>query len=691
MPLPDGGPAQARLATRPSALTVPELAWIALIPCALVGIAAIVFVGPPLGHALFSHSSDSLWPPNWWETTGRPEPTKHGRVIVAALAPLLLVSTILVGARRRIALAPRTVRWLSLTSSALVLTAVAVALVNQHPTFTGPEEPLQAPVPAIFGLGEIAVAAALVALAVVALHRGVLAERIAALARETRVRRRAALGIAIVIVAIWVLRAITTNRLALGVVALNLPWTLNDSIAVLDGRTPLVDFHPIYAKLLPYLCAPVLSLFGANATVYTAFMALLDGLALIAVYAIFRRVTRRSLLACALFIPFVATSDVSILIDVGVDAGLETSPLMLTGLWPMRYGGAYLLAWLTARHLDGSRPQHTAPLFFVGGLIAIDGLDFGAGAVGATLVALLCARPPSSMRDALRLVASAAAGALAAVAVVALVTLARSGELPDFALLLEWPRIFTTLGWFSMPLPTWDLHVAFYATFVAAVAVATVRVVRREEDVLLTAMLAWSGTFGLLAGQYIAGRPDAIKYIGALSAWSFALSMLVIVCVRSLAARSWRPTVPQLLVLFGFALSLCSITGIPLPHQQLERLRGTGRDADYLSAAQQFIGERTQRGEKVVVLIPMSFAITHELGLRNVAPYGFLNAIVSESQMTRLVNTLRREGVRKVFVPAPRSYLLHEGDSAWPHLRLLEAMGYAQAATTGRIIELSRS
>ena len=41
-------------------------------------------------------------------------------------------------------------------------------------------------------------------------------------------------------------------------------WTLNDAFAVLDGRTPLVDYHLIYAKLLPYPAALVLLAFGTD-------------------------------------------------------------------------------------------------------------------------------------------------------------------------------------------------------------------------------------------------------------------------------------------------------------------------------------------------------------------------------------------------------------------------------------------
>jgi hypothetical protein len=689
--MPDGGPAQQRLLTRPSTLTVAEVAWVALVPCAALAVLAIVVLGPPLGHLLFTHTSDSLWPPTWWETTGRQEPAKQGRFLLAALAPLLLVGAILAGARRRPALPVPATRALVFASYGLVLGLVAIALLEQRPAFTSPEEPIQTPVPAIFDLGRVVFAAACVALAVAALQHRALATRIARIARETPRRRLAALAFATAFAATWVLKAVTTDRLGLGVISLNLPWTLNDSIAVLDGRTPLVDFHPIYAKLLPYVTAPVLAVFGTSAFVYTTFMALLSGLALIAVYATFRRVTRSSLLACALFVPFVATSDVRVPIELGVDAGRDASPMLLACLWPMRYGSAYLLVWLTARHLDGSRPHRPWLLFLVGGLLAIDNMEFGIAAVVATTAALLCAQPPSSLRSLRPLLLNAVAGVLAAVGLVVVITFAWSGQLPDFGLLLEWPRIFTTLGWFSMPLRTWDLHLAVYATFVAAIAVAAVRLVRRADDALLTSMLAWSGVFGLLTGGYFVGRPDAIKLTTILSGWSFALSMLTVASVRAMAARGFRPTAPQLLVLFGFALSVSSLALLSPPQRELDRLREPAPESAYMASAKQFIGERTRPGEKVAVLVPMSFAITHELRLHNVAPYGFMNAIVTESQMTRLLRTLHRERVSKVFVPAPRSSLLNEGDSAPEQLQLLETIGFQREQPVNGVIELRSS
>jgi len=691
MPLPDGGPAHARLAARPSTLTAAEIAWIALIPCAAIAVLAIIVLGPPVGQLLFTHTSDALWPPTWWQAVGHPEPTKHGRYVVAVLAPLLLAGAILVAARRPRALPARMTRALVLAAYALVLALVAVALLDQHPTFTAAEEPVQEPTPLIFGLWKVLVSAALALGVVTLLRRGARSPRIVRPERETRSIRGIALAIATGFIAIWVLKAVTTDGLAFGAVSLNFPCSLTDAAAVLDGRTPLVDLNPIYAKLLPYLCVPVLSAFGTSALSYSIFMTLLAGLSLLAVYSVFRRVTRGAVLALVLLIPFVATSDLSLPIAQGPEAGLETSPMMLAAMWPMRYGGPYLMAWLTVRHIDGCRPRRTWILFFAGGLVTIDNLEFGGAAAAATAAALLCARPPSSARDVLRLIGNLAGGLLGAFTIVTLITLARSGLLPDFSLLLEWPRIFSTLGWLSMPLRTWELHLAVYATYVAVIAVAAVRLAHREEDVVLTAMLAWSGVFGLLAAGYLVGRPDAQKLTGILSAWSFALSMLVIVCVRTLAARRWRATAPQLLTLFGFGLSLCSLATISWPNEQIDRLRGPPVDAGYLPTAKQFIGERTRPGEKVVVLVPMSYVITHELRLHNVAPYVFINEMIAQSQMKRLVTTLRREHVQAVFIPAVHGYLLNEGDSTYEHLRLLEAVGYPERSTGAGIVELRRS
>lgn len=658
-----------------------ELAWVALIPCAALAAIAIALLGPALGHALFAPGSERLWPPGWWEAEGTPEPVKQGGYVIAALAPALLVAAVLAGSRRRLALRPRVARAISYAAYALVLALVAVALLNQNavivPTIAAPP---------LFGLGEVVAAAALVLAAVLALRSPAVAARAAELVRETRARRIAALAAAVAFVATWLLKTVMTDRLVGDVGGLNLPWTLNDALAVANGRTPLVDYHVIYAKLVPYATSAALSTFGTSTLNYTLFMAVLNGLTLLAVYAVFRRLARSSLLALGLFLPFVAVSDLG---GIPIAAG-SVSPMALSAMWPMRYGGIFLLAWLVARHVDGRAPRRAWVLFLVGALAAINTLEFGVGAIAATLVALLVAHPPRTRRAALQLAAHVAGGTLAAIALVSAFTLLRAGALPDPGMLLEWPRIFGTLGWFSLPLPTLGLHLAVYATFAAAVAVAAVRWSRGDDDVLLTSMLAWSGVFGLLAGSYVIGRPDVQKLAAILAAWSFALAPLTIVCVRALAARQWRrPALPELLVLFGFALSVCSLSQLSPPWVQIDRLTSARPAPTYEPTAERFVRERTQRGETVAILVPMGFRIAHDLGLRNVAPFPFMNAIVTPAQMQDLIDVVRREHVRSIFTPVPGSRLLDEGDAAPEQLQALAAVGYRTASSEAQLVQLS--
>jgi hypothetical protein len=525
-------------------------------------------------------------------------------------------------------------------------------------------------------------AAGLLLAATIALRRPAMRTRLAAAARETPRRHLASLVLVIGLIAIWMLEAPTTDALSEQAVGLNGTWTLNDTMAILSGRTPLVDFHPIYAKLLPYPTAVVLAAFGANTLVYTTFMALLTALTLLAVWAVFRTVARSSLAALALFVPFIAMTDVEGVKDVSV--------LAMPPMWPMRFGGAYLLAWLTVRQLAGRRPRSAWALAFVAGLLIVNCPEFGVAAALASAAAWLCARPPDSPPAAGRLVASAAGGLLSAAALVAVATFARAGELPRLDVLLEWPRIFGRLGLLSMPLQVVGLHLAIYATFVACIAVAAVRLAQRESDRVLTGMLMWAGTFGLLVGSYYVGRPDIAKLIAMLSPWSFALSMLAVAALAGLARRDWRTTAPRLLVLFGLAASIFTLGDFPWPHGQVSRLGRRGSAPLYMTQAKQFVSRYAQRDENLAILLPMSYRISYELRLQNVAPYGYMNAIVTRRQMATLLDTLRSERVAAVFTPEPESFLTSEGDAAPEQLEALAAAGYHPVGTQDGMIALRR-
>ncbi len=291
----------------------------------------------------------------------------------------------------------------------------------------------------------------------------------------------------------------------------------------------------------------------------------------------------------------------------------------------------------------------------------------------------------------LRLAGAVAAGVAAAVAGVSALTLARAGALPDPGVLFEWAHIFTNLGWFSLALPTASLHLVVYATFAAAIVVAAVRVARAADDTLLTGLLAWSGVFGLLIGSYYVGRPDDLKLVSMLSAAAFALVLLTIACGRALAARDWRaPTLAELLVLFGFALAACTLVDARLPHHELARLTGPQPELGWRPSAEPLLEAKTQPGQTVAILLPESYRLAYDVGLRNVAPYGISNAIVTVSQMRVLLDTIRRERVTAIFVPEIPGKIVGEGEIAPQQFQALLNAGFVLGGSTPGVVYMAK-
>src|SRR5689334_6751489 len=101
-----GGPMTSGvMPARVRSMSAAEAAWIAAVPCALATLAAVVLLGPAVGHAFLAPRGEALWPPGIHP--GRPEPAKHGRFVVALLGPVALAGAILVSARARPRLQPR--------------------------------------------------------------------------------------------------------------------------------------------------------------------------------------------------------------------------------------------------------------------------------------------------------------------------------------------------------------------------------------------------------------------------------------------------------------------------------------------------------------------------------------------------------------------------------------------------------
>jgi hypothetical protein len=661
---------QRQIVAPVATVTPGELAWIVALPCAILTLAAVVLLGPPLGHSLLAPSGEALWPPVY--TWGNPEPVKHARFALALLGPLLLAACVLVGARRSPRLPPVATRALVTTNQVLLCAGLVAATIAQRHLIST-EMPR---VWRVFSVPTLVVAVVVAATLVTLLRRPALARRIVQPAAGSRRRAWICSLVAVLATAAWVLPAVATEHTAAADPFPDLPsWAMADAYAVLDGRTPLVDYHAVYGQLWGYLGAGPMALLGDTVGVFTSAMAIGSALALLAVYAVLRRLVRDPLLALALYLPFLATS---LFVIAATEVPWRVSNVSIFSVWPMRYAGPWLLAWLTVRQLDGVRPRAAWALALVGGLVAINNLEFGFGALAATFVALACVPERRSLRALARLAASAVAGLAGAALLVTLLTIVRAGSLPRFGLMLEFPHLFGSLGLVSRPMPAVGIHLVIYATFAAALIAAAVRFARGASDVPLTAMLAWSGVFGLGCSSYYAGRSDAIKLAALFPAWAFALTLLLVAVVRAVVARSSRvPSLAELCVLIGFGLSVCSLVQVQAPWRELERLQAGGSKAVFEAPqARQLVAANTKRGDRVAILIPMAHRIAYDAGVVNIAPYGTIEEMATLAQWRAVFAAMRDAGVHKLFLSDER--LLP------PHLALLERAGFApQARSAG--------
>jgi len=665
---------------RMRAVRAEEIAWIAAVPCALVTFVAVVLLGPTIGHAFLAPRGEPLWPPE--VLAGSPEPAKHGRYVVALLGPVVLAMAVWLGARRPPQLHPALIAVAVAASQAMLLALALVALLAQEGIAFHPN-PLSQWSPV--ARHTLLVAVGLAVLLAVALRSARMRDLVTRAARGVGASRRwqaVCAAIAALCTVSWLLPAVNTEA-TVGLAQLSdlPPWAMGDAYAILNGSTPLVDLHPFYSVLWGYVAAGPMRLFGAGIATFTVTMTATSAIALLLVYDIFRRSAGNALLALGLYLPFLALG----FAEIGVtDAADPLSNAEIFSVWPMRYAGPYVLAWLTARHVGGAAPRRAWLLFLVAGLVLVNNIEFGLGAFAATLVAVAAARRPSSIRAWTRLGGEALTGLLAAAALVSLLSLVRAGALPRFGLLLEYPRIFGVLGLVAQPLPTLGLHLALYATFAGAIATAAVRLVQGGREPVLTSMLLWSGVFGLIAAGYYLGRSDSFKLAALFSAWGLSLALLTVaVGQAALASASWRLLLADATVLLGFAFAVCMVAQLPAPWLQPGRLRAHTPAPFYAQAdVVGFVARRTVPREKVAIVVPFGHRIADRLGIRNVSPFIMDQAIVMRSQWQVLLDAMEREGTRKLFTAPEPPPALH---------RLLTGAGLSRRAANSRVVEWVRS
>jgi hypothetical protein len=663
------GVGAARPARRDARDTVgPDaLAWLLAVPIALLAIALIAVLGPPLGRLLHTGENPyTFWRELRWAVVA--EPIEQGRFLLALAAPLLFAGALAAAARRGLALPARLATLgVPLAQAALLAFAVLCVVVQQRLVY---EVPIYQPGVShrwrYFTPATLVAAGVLAAGAFAVLDRPAWRARVAGALRETDGRRLAALLLAVLLTALWLLHAINTDSSIMGTSSHEwspAQFTLDETYAIVNGRTPLANFTAQYGSLWPYLPAAVLALTGTSFFAFSLTMCAITAVALLAVYALLRRIVRNGVTALLLYLPVLATS----LFMVG---GTLTSRYTFGdyfGVFPLRYAGPFLLAWLLVRQLDGVGPRRPLVLFFVAGLCVLNNAEFGLAALAATVVALVWIAADHRPRALTRLAGELALGLLAASALVALLTLVRARQLPELGRLFDYGRLYSVGGFGLQRLHRLlGLHLILYATYAAAIGVATVRAIERAPNRPLTGMLAWCGVFGLGSAAYFMGRTHPELLIALFPTWALTLALLTVEVIARLERRAGaRPRLGTALVLAAMALTVPSLAQFPLPWTQLERISQDTPSAPLIEGeaplpvyARAFLPDPSTRdffapkaGAKVAILLTTGHQIAEAFGVENVARYTGYYSMPNRERLRTVVDDLRAEGGSALYLP----------------------------------------
>jgi hypothetical protein len=432
----------------------------------------------------------------------------------------------------------------------------------------------------------------------------------------------------------------------------HIPVQAEDYIAVVNGRTPLVDYIAQYANLLPLALAPVLAAFDSSITAYSIVMCVLSAVALLAVLGAFNEVTRSRWWGLALYLPFLAIS----LFPWNDHGPFRNFDATYYAVLPGRYIGPLILAWLCVRTVR--RPLPIWLLFGIAGLVLINNAEFGSGALLALAIGIPAGWDRSvPLRERFgRLAVEGAAGLIGAILLACAVILIRSGELPDPRLLTYFNRLFLRDSYGLEPMPSLGLHWALYATYAAALVLAAVRYVRDEPDRAMTSLLAFSGAFGLASAMYFVGRSSQFQLMLLFPAWGLALAPLAWTAARSLRAeRGNRAALARLLLpacaaLIGFGLMVSALDRVSPPWRQVDRITTGGPGVNDLLPAQRYVEANTRPGEPVLIIgTTLDHRVAERAGVDNVSPLNYITSLISPAEADRALDQLEEAGGTRVF------------------------------------------
>jgi hypothetical protein len=630
-------------------LPAEDLAWLAAMAAAPVLAATFAWVTPQLAK-LYPSADVELF--STWRGLVDPEPIEDVRGIVTLAAPFAVAAlVVLLGTRR-----PARPSLDRLIFAAQVIGALVLIFAVADQSRRVPLLPLDYLDPLLLSVPNVIAGVVIgVMLTGLVLTWGGRVPRWLDSLRRPGNGRWLAPAIATLVTAVFLLPAVVTDATVAHSGRFATPQIFihaDDYFAVVNGRTPLVDYFAQYTDLLPLAMAPVLAAFHSSLASFSIAMCVLSSVALLAIFGVFVAVTGRPWVALGLFVPFLALS----LFPWHDQGAAREFNGNYFALLPDRLLGPFVLAWLIA--LSTRRPVPPWVLFAVAGLTVLNNPEFGVAALIALIVASAATHDGSTLlgRSAPDTLIQAGIGVGGAVLLVCTVILIRTGGLPDPSQLTYFNRLFLRGSYGLSPMKPLGLHWAVYASYAAALLIAAVRYVQRDPDRTLTAMLAYSGGLGLATGMYFVGRSLPVQLMILFPIWGLCLALLGWTAAKALrsargdSARLRRLLLPATAALIGFGVMIAAIDRVPPPWRQVQRLSDGGVAISDSPNAQRFVDAQTESGESIFLIgTPLDHRVAERAGVTNTSPVSGYVSLITADVADRGLDQLEDDGGDEVF------------------------------------------